>query len=366
VKNILAWSLLSAFFAVLVCLRIYYPVYNWDIVPYVGTVLAYDSASIEAAHAETYRLLAGKLDPAPAGHFSALIQDNPDYFARILPFYDIKPLYVGLIYSVSKFGISPVAAALSISTFAVIATCFMVFLWLKRFVSPLLSVGFTILLAFAAHLTTLATVATPDALSLLFVILGLYLWLEKNWLVVGMLLLIFSLTARLNNVIFICVLYSLLFFRYEHTGIRQRAVYLIALLGSINAYLLIKYQFNGYSWWTLFYHTFIELLPQPDTFSTPFSLALYGDVLVANSLTLLSNSMTISSSVYGFILLSVLVFQHGYQRVFIVTIWLSMAAHYLLFPQVEAIDRFFAPYYVLFTVFAVKLFAAKHHSQPST
>lgn len=84
------------------------PWVDWDIVSYIGNVKYIENQEIEVIHKETYKELKDYLDDARyqiiKGHsgYRRDIFKDPEAFYDIMPFYNIKFIYIRSIYGISK------------------------------------------------------------------------------------------------------------------------------------------------------------------------------------------------------------------------------------------------------------------------
>ncbi len=96
------------------------PLYTWDLVPYLATVLERADHTPEQLHSETYAHLAGVLPPAAysslvAGPYAARMAEDVRDFVSQLPMYRVKPGYVWTLRLLHGVGVEPVAAIMLVS-----------------------------------------------------------------------------------------------------------------------------------------------------------------------------------------------------------------------------------------------------------
>lgn len=205
------------------------PEYNWDLIPYVGAVLAAEGQSPETVHRETYRLVRAALPESRFAEFIATpyrqgIFENPDYLIQQLPFYAIRPGYLGALRLLHGLGINLVTATVMISIACYLGMCAILWRWLGRWLSDPARLACAACLALTQPLLEVAGLTTPDALSSLLVLLAFYLFAERDRVVAAALLLLLSLVVRTDNVI-VCVLFAgLVLWRWRSSPGWKRAL----------------------------------------------------------------------------------------------------------------------------------------------
>jgi hypothetical protein len=190
------------------------PLYNWDLIPYMGVVYSHVEQTPEAAHAATFSELRRRVPPGQysdltggtGGAFRSAIARNPDHFAQQLPFYSVKPLYPILMYLLSKLGMDLVTASIFLSQAAYLLLGCVLFYWLLKYYSPLGSFIISALLMSLPFVVLLVRLSTPDALSAFVVFLALLLFIESSWTKTAYALLITSVAVRPDNVMFVLLL----------------------------------------------------------------------------------------------------------------------------------------------------------------
>jgi hypothetical protein len=235
-----------------------------------------------------------------------------------------------------------------------------------------------VIFAVVGRLADLSRVPVPDNLSALIVFAALYALVCKRWLRLAVFLLVASICVRTNNILFagLVLLWQSWSAFAQGASIRSPAVLLFTggLVVSSALYFTINGLFD-YSWWRLFYHTFVESQVDIPSFAAPFSFEIYWTVVHSAMLQVVASGATIGTSAPFFVLLLVLCLQGNYRRLFaealkpqslvslphIVLLCLPLFAAFLvLFPLVQGWDRFFLPFYALITVVAVEHFTLKH------
>lgn len=347
-----------------------YPIYNWDIVPYVGGVLNIDIKDSAALHAMTYQVLLDNIPNADfnrlvAGSYADAVYLSPEVFQAQLNFYLIKPFYIFSIYLVTLFGPSIVESIAMISLGATLFSGCLVLYWINRYTNPHIAFIFTLLIGLQSRLFDLGRIATPDALSVSVVLLSLFILFEKKQIIAAASLITFAVIIRSNNIIFAVLFLSYFsFFCFKQKRFFE-AKFSAGLLGlAVCLYFAIGGFFQGYSWWTLFYHSFVEKLNIPSQLNVTFSLDLYLSILIQQAQALLVPGLASPSTMLIFILLlgisGLITLKKQNVQPFLqpclavsIMILINFSAHFILFPGVEQWDRFFTSFYAFSAIMLI-------------
>lgn len=360
-KTLLAWALFAAFLVWVAVLAFAHCFYNWDMVAYAA--LAMDWSGTADPHGAVYRAFEAEVPESVmreliADGYPRQVAESSEAFASQLPFYVVKPLYIAVLAGLHRLGVPIVAAIQAVSALGVMLTCTLMLSWLRRHLSLGAAVLLTVALAYASRLVDLARVGTPDALSVLVVLLALFLICERRLSVAGSLLLLLAIAVRTNNVVFFVLATGFLALR-EAPPVRRR---LLAVLGGGLVLWAVIGAF-GRSWWTLFHHTLVQPLVFVDQFDGPFSWALYGRVLARAGGELLVRDIAASSVLWFFLALAVAVYHlRPALRPWLGLAAANLAALFLLFPLIANWDRFLVPYYLWIAIALVGAFAVRRPS----
>ena len=383
IKTALSLLPLAGYLVFLVLLAYSKPLYTWDTVPYTATILSADISDPTLLHARTYAYLQSAMTPqqyaaVTSGPYAADLKDNAEHFIGQLDMYRIKPAYVIALRTLTALGAEPLTSLRLLSVIPGVLLCLLLFVWLSRSCSTLSAALIVVIFAVVGRLADLSRVPVPDNLSALIVFAALYALVCKRWLRLAVFLLVASICVRTNNILFagLVLLWQSWSAFAQGASIRSPAVPLFTggLVVSSALYFTINGLFD-YSWWRLFYHTFVESQVDIPSFAAPFSFEIYWTVVYSAILQVVASGATIGTSAPFFVLLLVLCLQGNYRRLFaealkpqslvslphIVLLCLPLFAAFLvLFPLVQGWDRFFLPFYALITVVAVEHFTLKH------
>ncbi|WP_425642649.1 hypothetical protein ACPUEK_05965 [Marinomonas gallaica] len=347
-----------------------YPFYNWDIIPYVGSVLSIDINDKNTLQTTTYQILSNNIpasffDQLVTGSYHEAVYQSSDVFIEQLNFYLIKPFYIGLIYLISFLGLPITGAIAWISLIATLFSGCLVLYWLTRHTNSHLSFILTFLIGFQSRLFDLGRIATPDALSVSVMLLALFLLFERKKLKTACSLITFAVLIRSNNVIFATLFLSYItVFSFKMGRFSDTKFSVGLLILTVLLYFTTTYLQHGYSWWTLFYHSFVSKLNYPSQFDTPFSLDIYISVIQKQLRALLMPGISSPSTILIFIALlglsGIITLKKGCNSLAMTPclavsamIIINYGAHFVLFPGIIQWDRFFTSFYVFSTIMLV-------------
>lgn len=247
---------------------------GWDLMGYIGTVLAYqqggDSPHVHAhayelvkqrASLEMYYELTGATRHRDAAWHAAMAADA-EAFAQQLPFYQAQPAYPALMYALNRLGLDLVSAALVISKAAFLGLALLIWLWLSAYLRAWPACIFTVLVMIHQPILALANRPTPDSLSALCVAAALYLFLQRHALRPALALACLSILIRPGNLLFLLLLSAAM-------TLGRRAMVttiLTAVMAGLAVYLIVDAWSGNYSLPVLFYHTVIGRLHYPADF----------------------------------------------------------------------------------------------------
>lgn len=377
-----AWGALLLYLTGLSAFALLAPIYTWDTVAYLATLLAVDGGDPETLHRSTYTLLEQRLSAAQfaqlvTGPYASDLLSNAAHFYGQLNMYMVKPLYVVLLRGLYLLGFEPILALRLMSLLPILMICVLLLRWFLELVSPGRALLLLILFTIAARLPLLARVPLPDPLSSLLILFACYLLLQRDLLLPAVVCFFLAVLTRSNNIILVVlVLGALCWLGYRRHGrLSARALWLPAagLLLSVAAYLFVAMRYDQ-GWWPLFYHSFVESQVDPGQFDAPFSLAIYLRVVGDALAQLFAGSGLQSSVLLPFLLLGAIAMA-GHWKDGVRALWqpesarihlhsllllylLVLGAFLLLFPMVGSWDRFLTPLYALISLHATSRFSA--------
>lgn len=192
------------------------PVYNWDMISYMGVATEYSVHDPQVVHDSVYHDLKREV-PAPV--YRDLTGDHEERRACLLSskeyndqlsYFRAKPLYTLMIAGLNKAGVSLVRATLIPSIIACFFLMLLVYHWLSLYLKKPFAFVTALLMSLLPIFVELDRFSTPDAVSNFFVLLSLYLVTtakNKWWILLSLFL---SVVARVDNfVLAIVVAYFL-------------------------------------------------------------------------------------------------------------------------------------------------------------
>lgn len=339
------------------------PYYNWDMLPYMAIVLKLDQPqlSIKNIHAKTYHI-AGLQVPDPeygylvqSPYREKMVKDAAAFYGQ-LPFYTVKPLYIGMIYLLYKAGFSLTKSTVLPSIIAYFLMGLLLLYWLRKYIKPPFSFPGSLLIMYTPFMINTARLSTPDAVSSLIFLGSFYFIIEKPSIIPLFVLLLLSVFARLDNIVTCLIMLSFLFF------IRKWQKRISLLQYGIMAGALVLCYFVV-TWFTV--RPFGENITYYPDFANTLNLAYqpHGGFSFKDYVAL-AYSYVITVVVYQhftfFAFLAFLViipaFINGYkirfEQWFILLLIFIILTRFILFPNLE--DRFYISFYLCILILLVK------------
>lgn len=322
------------------------PVYNWDMIAYMGIVTEYSENDINVIHKEVYTTLKNETPPEIYEGLVADIEDRHDClvsaeaFKAELSYFRVKPLYTGLVFLLHKAGVPLVLATLIPSFIAAFFCLLITFSWLLMYVKNHWALLLTIVLGLYGPFAEITELSTPDALSNMFILLSLYLVAKQKQSRIGLLLcLVLAVAARVDNFIFASVV---IYFTY--LAGRKDMILKLLILGSVVGLSIILVPVlmgNPVDWFMKF--AYVGSLGDywqhwRDVFYL-FRHSAYDMVLLPVTIFLLLKSTGVAKTIMQVIVLTI-------------------AAHMLLFPSLQ--ERFLVSYEFALVIMLVKFLTEKY------
>jgi hypothetical protein len=247
------------------------PFNNWDEIGYVGSAISWSARSPLEAQRLTFHSLRDATSDSDFreltnGSYRSAVYHDASTFALQLPFYEIKPVYVALVWVSWKLGSNPARATSAISAAAagclglIIASILVRDLgWVGVIVYPLILVLGGILAS--------GRFSTPDAVSALIVFAGLWLLrrCSSKTSELGLLLLCVAVGIRPDNIVllFSCAMVLIFATIFERAiEIRIGRIAQFAILGMVISFVVGKLA-GYYGWRVLIHHSFEQLVTSP-------------------------------------------------------------------------------------------------------
>jgi hypothetical protein len=232
------------------------PLYNWDMIAYMGVVEEYTNSDLQHVHRATYSALREQVPEHVYEGLTANIEDRREClmdataFGNQLSFFRTKPLYTFLVLVFHKAGVPLVKATLIPSMIAALLILLIVYAWLTRYVPPILAACISMLFGFLPIFWELIRTSTPDALSNMLILLSLYVIATKRQLPCTLLCLGLAILARVDNIVFVAVTINYLYLRnYGSKLLRLGSMGLLLATGLIGIPVLLG---DSANWFTKF------------------------------------------------------------------------------------------------------------------
>ena len=245
------------------------------------------------------------------------VLDSPTHLGQLEPLYAIRPLYVKAIEA-TAFTRLPIQTRINlISAVALFGIGLVVLGWTG---AP----GYSALLLATSAIVVVGRMGTPDGLSALVVIAGLWA-ITRDKLLIGVLLLLVSIWIRTDNVLLVLAVLGYLLWQKRMT-IADAGLISALSVGSV---LSINHFSGNYSWGVLFQYSFIGG-GSPAEVSPHFTVAQYLGVLARSA-------ETIIPQVAIWALLGIVAWKWPSPcREWLIPVWIAVMAHFVLYPSPES------------------------------
>jgi hypothetical protein len=368
-KNILI--MFACFFVLLIINSIFIfrnPWFDWDIVSYIWNVKYIENKNIEEVHTQTYEELKNYLDPwrykiiLSANQYRKEVYKDYESFLDIMPFYNIKFIYIYSIYWVHKLWLSIIDSIIAISIFSYLIFCSLLFFIFRKELEKYPILFFALyLLTFSSPILIAWRSTTPDMFWALFLMIWTFLILRKQ-VIIWIIILIISLGARTDNIIFIWVLLFYLRFFSDKSVRINTATFIIWSIVALWFYKWINTYFDNFWYIKLYYNSFIEPIPYPSTFVAhlvPMDFLIILKDKVAILLGLRENRPVSFFPFY--IILSIIAFllaQKNKIKLDNIYLWLmilsvfTLVFKFAIFPNIQ--ERYFVFYFIIILITLTK------------
>ncbi|MBZ5667031.1 MAG: hypothetical protein LAO30_20815 [Acidobacteriia bacterium] len=245
------------------------------------------------------------------------ILDSPTHLGQLEPLYAIKPLYVKAIEATAFTGL-PIQSRINlISALSLFGAGIIVLAWTAK---P----GYSALLMAVSAIVRIFRVGTPDGLSTLVVLAGLWA-ISRSKLLPGVLLLLVSVWIRTDNILLVITILGYLIWQKRMTLVDAGVLSALAV-GSV---VFISHFSGNYGWRVLFQFSFIGGRA-PAEIDPHFGVAEYLAVATGSA-------ETIIPQVAIWALLGIVAWKwYSPSRGLLMPVWVAVAAHFLLYPSPES------------------------------
>ncbi|MEM6964367.1 MAG: hypothetical protein AAF573_06350 [Bacteroidota bacterium] len=200
------------------------PLYDFDMVCYMGVMLELDGKNAEELHREVYSELKSELSPDT---YETLLDggralrrkcyESSDFFFHHLSFYRVKPLYNYIGYWIhKKCNLSLISSLFCISVISYIGIGILFYHWIRASFSRISGIVVVMLVMGLAPIADLLRDFTPDALSNFLILLAVYFYFINRKLDMSIFLMLATLARIDNFVLMVLIGVVLLFFDKFH------------------------------------------------------------------------------------------------------------------------------------------------------
>ena len=247
------------------------PLHDWDAIGYIAAAESLESSDIQSVHAFTYAQMRAALSAdeyeflaqektQTAGRGSAYrraVSADPAVLAEQMPFYRIRPLYVGGVFALYKTGLNIESATHVVSGIGV-ATGLMLLYAAAMPILPFAGVLLLLPLAYWFGVFELARHATPDGAAFFAYMLAALL-LVRGQLVAICIALPLVIGVRTDLILFTLPLLGLLLLQNPE----RRRLIAVALGASVVIYAGIVTYAGNAGWSIFFYCTTVQRCLHP-------------------------------------------------------------------------------------------------------
>lgn len=326
------------------------PSHNWDVIGYIASAKAFEETSSDSLQAFTYSQLRNSLTEEKFEQLSNgnvyryNVYTDATAFAEQLAFYQVRPVYVLLVYVMYKIGINIVFSTHLISGLSVATAILLMYFMLREYISNVLLYSLPVL-ATVFGVISLARLSTPDGLAFLATMVCAYLYVKAKY---SILLPICTLVVAIRSDLILFII-PLLFFVLVLKKVTPLATVISAGI-SIGVVVAIEVLFSYPGWATVMYHTHVMLLSHPISSVPTLTVQQYLAVLQMGVLDLLNDRtllLFLAIEIYAIYLIVLCKSPHTIltklrSSPFAVLALVSLffvASHFLAFPSVW--ERFF-------------------------
>jgi hypothetical protein len=268
------------------------PMYDWDMLAYSAIQYKMQGVPDSQIQKVVYDVVYSALDSST----KAFLSEKPleikamkdvEFFMEQLPFYEIKPGYNFLVFSIAYLiKCSPIKAMQYVSVGAFVITSLFILYYLQQYFSSWILFILTASVTSISTLSISARMFTPDMLSVCILMPVFYMAMSRRrvHLIMMYFLLILSITIRPDNVLWIIALPILYY--VINRNIHLISFNIVGVCIGVFVYLFIGYYYQGYGWKITFQHSAIDLGVKPSYwFNIPLTIVDYLKALTIGILT---------------------------------------------------------------------------------
>jgi hypothetical protein len=330
------------------------PAYNWDLVGYCAAALADAGVSPEDLSHRTYAHLREGMPPhhfdemVHADDFTRAAYTDPEVLPNLVPFYRGRYLYGLMLRGLMSAGVNVVDGTTWISRVSVLLLILVVAQWLSSSMPLRWSLCIAGGLALTLPMIQAASLATPDALSALFALLGVRLLHGSRWPGWSSLCFVAAVATRSDTVLTVLAFCAIPVTTWFSPGERyRRGVPVVVAFATVAWIRLLT---EPYPFSTVMHHTFIELLTHPTEVYVASAPSVWLEAALSKGATLV-----VGANLAAMALTAALLWKRrlpDHDLYLLMAAWAAFIAHFLVFPA--GWNRFYLVTYCVLVVVAAR------------
>ena len=359
VLTFLAYLFIGAF---IVGISILKPNYNWDMVAYVACAKSFDLSDSRRVHEFVYTQLKESVPEknyyslARGSDYRTTLSSNHESFRQQLSFYEIRVLYNFSVYLLSKAGANVYFSTYAVSAISVFIGLLLLYFAFREQIAQDALLLIPPVSGLAFGLLSIGNLSSPDGMAFLSVSLITFSHIRNIRPLIPIVFCI-AVGVRTDLVLFFSAITAFCFLlKHPH-----RWYCAAGLALSVPVYLAVNHFFGNLGWKVVFYHTFIEHLPLPQSFASEVSIKDYFHVLIRSIPSLFTNQAfvfyLVVCALSWFLIKSLdsekrklLLRRHREIHILTASSATYIVSHFLLFPMIS--ERFFVGQYLI-SIFAM-------------
>jgi hypothetical protein len=367
-SNFVAVILSLAVIAAVSAASVKHPVYNWDLLAYMGLIADTPNANDRQVHAAVYdearrnmppTTFAELTDPNPT-NVRALVYRNPRFFREQLGWYRHRPLFTFLGYTLHSAGLPLLESVQVASGLGFFALNVMFLAWAVKYLGA--KAGGVLTCVVCLNFSSVARLGTPDTMFAFSLLSAIYVLIEACKPGLCCCGLAISILIRSDGALLaLGILVYAAFLADRERRLRLKTATLFCVLFVAEAFIISRFS-GHYGWTALMYHSFFGEVADPVHFRQTLSLKAYVKLLAGGL------SSIPKSGVLAYVLTFVVGWYAAVSRSRLPDLRLylgllagvsaGLAVRYLIYPNVT--ERHILPLSYLLIVLAVRLAVEPH------
>ena len=338
-----------------------HPHYNWDMLAYMALVIQEDNSDIKQIHEMTYKaakegIPAIDYEHLLGGDHRKNLSKDPTAFYNTLPFYAVKPLYIKMVSLFHKAGFSlPISTVLpSILFYLLIGLLF--FFWVLKYLKILWAFAISTFIMLSSFMVFMPRLSTPDCMSAFLLLSSFYFIVERPSIKWVCFFLIFSVFARLDNVVPCFFIISFLFLSVKWEQKIKLKYYLLMLLIFTACYFgITAVTMKPFGWNVFYYPTYALHMNLSYSFHPSFLFKEYVALVISH----ITTAIVFYHFLFFMFFFSLIIYSPAVKyknltldQAFAVVLVFSIFFRFILHPDLS--DRFNIAYYLYFLIIFIK------------